>query len=447
MKMISSNRVIKFIFLAVVLILMLALCGCRTRVTNNSEVTNVMYDEDGMLSEEYDMRREELELSIAKKPIITGWGTAPEDESQYYDDDDADVLEEYDADAFEGPDDDDDEEKPKASTATGRRTTSTSRPTTRPSGSGGTTVSRVKITLDANGGKSNINVTYRTANGQYGALPTPTREGYKFKGWYTKKEGGTKITSTTKIKGNQGVTLYAQWEKDKKTKPKKEEKTDPEPSKPEEPEKPEEPQEEEVYYTVIYTDGEGGKVFGDKSFANLKKSDNTPKYNEDDKPPFREGYSFLGWSPEPTSTIDVSNADSNHRITYTAQWKDNYAAWSSYFKDQTDNLDTVDCVVDGDDIDELVSSCNGNSGGESPKIAIVETKKSLKDLTEEDADAARGSCDKVIFISKNAAKDEDPYKSLYLRLLLLSYMHDGVDIGTAMEDLGIGENEEFISVF
>ena len=51
MKMISSNRVIKFIFLAAVLILMLALCGCRTRVTNNSEVTNVMYDEDGMLTD------------------------------------------------------------------------------------------------------------------------------------------------------------------------------------------------------------------------------------------------------------------------------------------------------------------------------------------------------------------------------------------------------------
>ena len=196
--------------------------------------------------------------------------------------------------------------------------------------------------------------------------------------------------------------------------------------------------------TVIYTDGAGGKVFGDKSFANLKKSDNTPGYGDD---PIRDGYRFLGWSPEPTSTIDVNSADSNHKITYTAQWEKYYDIWSSYFNNQTRDLDTVDCVVDGDDIGDIVSLCNGKTDGGSPTIAIVETSKKLEELTQEDADAARGSCDKVIFISKNAAKDEDPNKSLYLRLLLLSYMHDGVDIGTSMEDLGIGENEEFISVF
>ena len=40
-------------------------------------------------------------------------------------------------------------------------------------------------------------------------LPTPTRTGYGFAGWYTSAIGGTKITSTTQIKATQ--TLYAHW--------------------------------------------------------------------------------------------------------------------------------------------------------------------------------------------------------------------------------------------
>ncbi|MFR0987417.1 MAG: InlB B-repeat-containing protein [Frisingicoccus sp.] len=36
------------------------------------------------------------------------------------------------------------------------------------------------------------------------------RPGYVFKGWYTQKQGGKKVTSKTVIKGNTDV--YAQWE-------------------------------------------------------------------------------------------------------------------------------------------------------------------------------------------------------------------------------------------
>ena len=42
-----------------------------------------------------------------------------------------------------------------------------------------------------------------------GTLPTPTRSKYKFLGWYTAPEGGTKISATTKVTGD--VTYYAQW--------------------------------------------------------------------------------------------------------------------------------------------------------------------------------------------------------------------------------------------
>ena len=42
-----------------------------------------------------------------------------------------------------------------------------------------------------------------------GALPAVTREGYTSKGWYTKKSGGSKIKTSTKVTKN--VTYYAQW--------------------------------------------------------------------------------------------------------------------------------------------------------------------------------------------------------------------------------------------
>ncbi len=49
----------------------------------------------------------------------------------------------------------------------------------------------------------------------YTGLPTPTRDGYTFKGWYTEAEGGTQVTnSTTFTARNNDTTLYAHWTPD-----------------------------------------------------------------------------------------------------------------------------------------------------------------------------------------------------------------------------------------
>ena len=65
-------------------------------------------------------------------------------------------------------------------------------------------------TFNGNGGgtpsPSTITKTY---NSELGTLPTCSRAGYTFLGWYTASSGGTKISSTTKITGT--VTYYAQW--------------------------------------------------------------------------------------------------------------------------------------------------------------------------------------------------------------------------------------------
>lgn len=48
-----------------------------------------------------------------------------------------------------------------------------------------------------------------SANPSMGTLPTPTRPGYYFLGWFTAASGGTQVTSSTIMTGNQ--TIYAQW--------------------------------------------------------------------------------------------------------------------------------------------------------------------------------------------------------------------------------------------
>ena len=43
-----------------------------------------------------------------------------------------------------------------------------------------------------------------------GTLPVATKSGYKLLGWYTSKDGGSKVSSTTIVSGN--MTLYPHWE-------------------------------------------------------------------------------------------------------------------------------------------------------------------------------------------------------------------------------------------
>jgi len=76
-------------------------------------------------------------------------------------------------------------------------------------------VAKYKVTWNANGGKIGTKKTKATTvkkGSKIGKLAaSPKRSGYTFKGWYTKKNGGTKITKNTKPKKT--VTYYAHWKK------------------------------------------------------------------------------------------------------------------------------------------------------------------------------------------------------------------------------------------
>jgi len=67
------------------------------------------------------------------------------------------------------------------------------------------------LTYNANGGSVSPTSKSITYNSQYGSLPTPTRTGYNFDGWYTSISGGTRITSTSTYSTAGNSTIYAHW--------------------------------------------------------------------------------------------------------------------------------------------------------------------------------------------------------------------------------------------
>ncbi len=91
------------------------------------------------------------------------------------------------------------------------------------------------VTFDANGGKADTTTGTTNAEFKLSSLPTPTYEGYTFKGWFTEATGGSKISADTVY--TQDTTIYAQWEKVEEPE---------EPTTPEEPQEPAEPEVPEI---------------------------------------------------------------------------------------------------------------------------------------------------------------------------------------------------------
>lgn len=74
------------------------------------------------------------------------------------------------------------------------------------------TANTYTVTFNGNGGSTPNPATKRvTYNSTYGTLPTISRDGYTFSGWYTASSGGSQVTSGTKVSITSDQTLYAHW--------------------------------------------------------------------------------------------------------------------------------------------------------------------------------------------------------------------------------------------
>ena len=151
---------------------------------------------------------------------------------------------------------------------------------------------KITITLNANGGKvSKPSVSVAKNTAYLSQLPTPTRAGYEFSGWYTAKSGGTKITSVTKATVNR--TIYARWTKIV---------------------------EEKDTTCQVTFNASGGTVFQKRKIV-LQGS----RYR-DLPTPTRNGYQFLGWYTAASGGTKVANTtkvtkSTNH--TLYARWSKN----------------------------------------------------------------------------------------------------------------------------
>lgn len=72
---------------------------------------------------------------------------------------------------------------------------------------------RYTVSFDPRGGSVSPQSKTVIYDASYGSLPTPSRPGCRFEGWYTSPSGGTRITSGSKVSITSNQTLYAHWSK------------------------------------------------------------------------------------------------------------------------------------------------------------------------------------------------------------------------------------------
>lgn len=69
---------------------------------------------------------------------------------------------------------------------------------------------KITVAFEPAGGHLN-GAWQKEVSGTYGTLPTASRNGMTFLGWYTQPDGGSRIDSSSKVTSKQDHTLYAHW--------------------------------------------------------------------------------------------------------------------------------------------------------------------------------------------------------------------------------------------
>ena len=143
------------------------------------------------------------------------------------------------------------------------------------------------VTLHANGGSVSPDSVTTGADGKLASLPTPTRSSYSFNGWYTEKNGGTKVTTDTVFSAN--TTVYAHWTYTGGYYP-------------------------PAYYTLTFETNGGDKLSPVSGSYNalIDLSKYVPK---------RSGYAFTGWYSERSLTNKVSGVYLTKDMTVYAGWR------------------------------------------------------------------------------------------------------------------------------
>jgi uncharacterized repeat protein (TIGR02543 family) len=67
------------------------------------------------------------------------------------------------------------------------------------------------VTFDPNGGRCSVSLAIYETGKTYPTFPSPKRDGHKFKGWYSLREGGQRVKGGMDVSVDAARTLYAHW--------------------------------------------------------------------------------------------------------------------------------------------------------------------------------------------------------------------------------------------
>ena len=144
------------------------------------------------------------------------------------------------------------------------------------------------LSFDADGGTGDTAARTVSYDSPYGGLPSPTRPGYEFVGWFD--ENGSEVTKDTRVKSTNAVTVKARWTP--------------------------------IAYNVVF-DANGGEGW-------KEPFETICRYGEEFALPtetfVRAGYTLDGWDCGGTKYVCgaiVSNltTEAGGRVTFAAQWK------------------------------------------------------------------------------------------------------------------------------
>ncbi len=408
------------------LMLMMLLCGCRTRISNNTEIAQTLSDEGGWIQETYQGRRDELGIPVAEPPFFnlakSDEETADEEYSEDYEEyDDSEDSEEYEEEYEDAEEEEEDDGTTPSTTTPSTRTpthTPSSRVVVRPSTQ--TTVITVSLNLNGKGAKCSRSSLAVRKGFTYGALPVPTRSGYEFQGWYTAKSKGSKVTSTTKVTKDKSHTLYAHWKEIKKKS-----------------------------FTVTF-DGNGEDDEVELSATEITVTEGgtygklpTAK---------RRKYAFKGWftSAEGGSQIKSSTKfTANKKQTLYAHWKvDEYNWWKGEYDKAANEIvpeSQLECFVVDDEgkADSFLEDCKTLKAADETTAAVIikfvknydeeEALKEAETIKEQYAETAPDAT--VIVASHDALYGDKEVKLIYKIKLLDTVYGSTFDVDEAEYDL------------
>lgn len=209
------------------------------------------------------------------------------------------------------------------------------------------------------------------------SLPTPTKTGHTFDGWYTAASGGAKITDTTKEAYYTDHTLYAHWS---------------------------------PYKHNLILDANGGIFSSGQTTVSLEKTyGSTITIND---APTRAGYKFLGYAYEQNATTPVLKIGEAYGLDQNGGSKTMYAVWRPLTRNCYAQIKTCSRCSD---IYECIIDTRNDSYAKEALTSISLDVDYLTDKMEITINFARKTASPTSFVQKveyARCRQEDSYLDL-----------------------------------